>query len=112
MDWLHALRCAGSGWSGASLATLPLACPAPALPTFTPPATLTLTLTLTQTLHRQFLNAHKPWAFVSYVGLYAAHWAFFGLALAAFRGRDALADRAAARRAAKATRPSRRRKAD
>ena len=110
MDWLLALRCAGSGWSGASLAPLPLACPAPALPTFTPPTTLTLTLTLT--LHRQFLNAHKPWAFVSYVGLYAAHWAFFGLALAAFRGRDALADRAAARRAAKATRPSRRRKAD
>jgi hypothetical protein len=40
-----------------------------------------------------FLNAHRPWAFAAYAGLYAAHFAFFGLAAAAWRARDALAAR-------------------
>jgi hypothetical protein len=40
-----------------------------------------------------FLNAHRPWAFAAYAGLYAAHWGFFGLAVLAWRGRDALARR-------------------
>lgn len=40
-----------------------------------------------------FLNAHRPWAFAAYAGLYAAHWAFFGLALLCWRARDGLARR-------------------
>jgi len=40
-----------------------------------------------------FLNAHRPWAFAAYAGLYAAHWAFFGLAVRCWRARDGLARR-------------------
>lgn len=40
-----------------------------------------------------FLNAHRPWAFAAYAGLYAAHWAFFGVAVLCWRARDGLARR-------------------
>lgn len=41
-----------------------------------------------------FLNAHRPWAFAAYAGLYASHWLFFGFAVLCWRARDGLARKA------------------